>query len=159
MDALDEIVELVKDLEAALAIVRTNAKHLNLTLMSAKVEVELTASKKAEGGIKFDIGVSVDASTERKWSDVHTLILSLDVKQGAGRMGASETTALAEGILELASLHTRVVSLKSTDFETGKLELSLAFEKDTSGNLQVVAGGGKGAKSARRVSVVFRPSE
>lgn len=159
MDSTDEIVELVKDLEAALAIVRTNAaKSLNLTLLKAEVEIGLTATTAAKAGFKFELGVTVDTSAEREWSDVHTLGLVLEPKQGTGKLGATETEALAAGILELAALHKRIADLKSTEFVPGQLKVGVSFERSTSGKLQVVVGPGKSSKSARKVTLSFRPS-
>ncbi len=159
MDAAGEILELVKDLEAALAIVKYNAaSQLNLTLQKAEVEVELIATREARFGFKVEFAISVDTSTEREWSDIHKLTLTLNPKQGTGKLGAAETEALAAAILELAAVHKRLADPPSTEFEAGHLTLSVAFEKSTSGKLQVVAGGGKTSKSARRVSRTFRPS-
>ena len=56
MDAAGEIVELVKNLEAALAIVKYNAaSQLNLTLQKAEVEVELIATREARAASRWNL--------------------------------------------------------------------------------------------------------
>jgi hypothetical protein len=159
MDPVEDVVELVKDLEASLALVRIKAaERLNLTLQKAEVEVNVTTKKSGGGGIKFDIGVSVDASTKVEWSNVHVLTLTLDPKGPSASMGEREMTELAEAIYQLAALHQRMVDLQLTDFNVGNLKLSIAFEKTASGKLQIVAGGGRTSGSSQRVNLAFRPS-
>jgi hypothetical protein len=157
-NSVKDVVELVKDLEAALALVRINAEELNLTLQKAEVEVQGTTKTSSVGGIKFDIGVSVDASTKMEWNKVHVLTLTLDPKGPNASMGVREMNELADGIYELASLHKSVADLKSTDFAVGNFKLSIAFEKTADGKLQVVGGGGRTSGSSHRVNLTFRPS-
>jgi hypothetical protein len=155
VEPVNEIVELVKDLEAALAIVRTNASNqLSLTLLKAEVEVGVTIGKDIKTGGKWAI---IEASANRSWSDGHSLTLMLDLKAGLGHAGAKETEALAAGILELASLHRQIKSLNIAEFEVGNLKLSVQFERGASGGLQVVAGGGGTSKSAQKLNLTFRP--
>jgi hypothetical protein len=158
MTGPDAVVELFKDLEAALAIVRTNsASNLNLTLQKAEVEVELTSTTTAEGGFKFDFGVSLDTSTKRETSSVHVFSLSLEPKAEMGHAGFGETQALASAIYEIVSLHKRL-SEKSLYFNVGALNLTVTFEKTVEGKLQVVGGGGKGSGTVQRLKLSFRPS-
>jgi hypothetical protein len=155
MDQVNEVVELVKDVEAALAIVTTRAAtDMKLTLVKAEVEMALTSSNEVKGGVKFGF---LDASTNRAWVDGHTLSLELTPKGGTGSAGAKETDALAAGILELVSLHKEVQSIPNSAFAVGTLKLSVQFERTTAGSLQVVGGGGKSAKSTQRVNLTLRP--
>jgi hypothetical protein len=159
MTGSDTVVELFKDLEAALAIVRTNAaEKLHLTLQKAEVEVELTVKTDTVAGIKFDIGVSVDTSVERQVSEVHLFSLTLEPKAETGRLGAEETQDLASAIFEVASLHKRIAELKSSPFNVGNLKLSVSFERNTKGKLQIVGGGGRSSGTLQRVLLTFRPS-
>lgn len=159
MTGPDTVVELFKDLEAALAIVRTNsAAKLNLTLLKAEVEVELTATTTATAGFKFDIGVSVDTSTHRETSSVHVFTLTLEPKPEPAKAGFEETQALASAIYEMVSLQKRIAEKGSLYFNVGALKLTVAFERNTEGKLQIVGGGGKSSGSAQRVTLTFRPS-
>jgi hypothetical protein len=159
MKGSDTVVELFKDLEAALAIVRTNtAQSLNLTLQRAEVEVELRVKTSTVAGVKFDIGVSVDTSVQRDVSEVHVFSLTLDPKGETGRMGSEETQDLASAIIEIASLHKKIAELDSSSFSVGDLKLSVSFERNTEGKLQIVGGGGRSSGTAQRVRLTFRPS-
>jgi hypothetical protein len=78
VEGADAVVDLVKDLEAALEIVKARAKKLNLTLKKAEVEVEVTTKNVAKAGGKFELGVSLEASLKRERSHSHVLSLTLD---------------------------------------------------------------------------------
>jgi hypothetical protein len=147
---------LVKDLEAALIIVRTNAAaKLDLTLQKAEVEIAMTSKTSVVGGVKLDIGVSLDASTERERAQVHKLTVELNPKGAVGSAGAEETEDLAASILDVLSLHKKIGELNSDQFDVGALKLSVAFERTTSGKLQIVGGGGKSSALAQRVDLTF----
>jgi hypothetical protein len=159
MKGSEAVVELFKDLQAALAIVRTNAaKKLNLTLLKAEVEVELTIETSAVAGAKWDIGVSLDASATRKSSNVHLFSLTLEPKAETGSMGFDETQDLANAIFEVASLHKSIATLPANSFNVGGLKLSVTFERTTEGKLQIVGGGGRSSGNLQRVHLTFRPS-
>jgi len=154
MDQVNEVVELVKDVEAALAIVATRvATDMKLTLVKAEVEMALTSSNEVKGGVKIGF---LDASTNRAWVDGH-FSLELTPKGGTGSAGAKETDALAAGILELLTLYKEVQSIPNSAFAVGTLKLSVQFERTTAGTLQVVGGGGKSSKSTQRVNLTLRP--
>jgi Trypsin-co-occurring domain 2 len=154
---LSEVVELVKDLEAALAIVRTNASaKLNLTLEKAEVELKMTAKVSTKAGIKFDWGVSWDTSIEKDSSDIQVVKLELSPKGSIGKMGWEETHALADAIVELAALYKDLGAL--TDFDVTGLKLSVAFEKSSEQKLQVIGGGGRTSKTGQRINLTFFPT-
>ena len=108
VDGADAVVELVKDLEAALAIVKAKATKLNLTLKKAEVEVEVTTKNVVKAGGKLELGVSLEASIKRERSHGHVLTLSLDPTAGASKLGWEETHDLADSIIALASLRNQI---------------------------------------------------
>lgn len=158
VDGADAIVDLVKDLEAALAIVRAKATKLNLTLKKADVEVELTAKNVAKAGGKFELGISLEASIQRERSHTHVLTLSLEPTAGAAKMGWEETHDLADSIIALAGLRNEIAKSGSVDFKVGDLVLSVHIQKNTSGGLQIVCGGEGGSENVQKVTLTFRPS-
>jgi hypothetical protein len=159
MSRTDAVIELFKDLEAALAIVRTNAAtKLNLTLQKAEVEVELAVTTSTVAGAKFDIGVSVDTGVKRDVANVHLFSLSLEPKADIGKLGFKETQDLAQAIFEIAQLHKEIAALDSKSFSVGSLKLSVSFERTTEGKLQIIGGGGRTSESVQRLLLTFRPS-
>ncbi len=153
------IVELVKDLEAALIIVRTNAaEKFDLTLQKAEIEIKLTSKKAAVGGFKFELIVPLNATTKNESATSHTLTLELIPKGSVGKAGAKETDAFAASIVELLHVHREVKKLNSTEFDVEGLKLCVQFERTTSGELQVVAGGNKSVTTAQQVKLTFWPS-
>ena len=159
MPRADDVIELFKDLEAALAIVRTNAaKKLGLTLQKADVEVELTVTISTVAGAKFDIGVSVDTGVKKDMTNVHLFSLSLEPKGDIGSLGSEETHDLAQAIVEIAQLQKEIAGLNSKNFSVGSLKLSISFERTTEGKLQIIGGGGRTSQNVQRLNLTFRPS-
>ena len=158
VDGADAVVELVKDLEAALAIVRAKATTLNLTLKKAELEVELTTKNVAKAGGKFELGVSLEASIQRERSRAHILTLSLEPTAGTAKMGWEETNDLANSIIALAGLRNAVARSGFVDFKVGDLALSVHIQRNTSGGLQIVCGGEGGSENIQKVTLTFRPS-
>jgi hypothetical protein len=159
MPRSDDVIELFKDLEAALAIVRTSAaKKLGLTLQKAEVEVELSVTASTVAGAKFDIGVSVDAGVKKDVANVHLFSLSLEPKDDIGSLGSEETHDLAQAIVEIAQLRKEIAGLNSKNFSVGSLKLSISFERTTEGKLQIIGGGGRTSQNVQRLNLTFRPS-
>lgn len=158
VDGADAVVELVKDLEAALAIVKVKATKLNLTLRKAEIEVELTTKNVAKAGGKFELGVSLEASIQRERSNTHVLTLGLEPTAAAARMGWEETHDLADSIIALAALRNQVAKSGFVDFKVGDLVLSVHFQRNTSGGLQIVCGGEGGSENIQKATLTFRAS-
>jgi Trypsin-co-occurring domain 2 len=157
VDGGDAVVELVKDLQEALAIVKAKAKEsLNLTLRRAEVEIEMTTLDVSKAGGKLEIGISLEASIKRERAHTHVFKLTLEPIGGTGRLGWEETHDLADSILALASLRKNIAALKSLDFKVGDLVLELHLEKKTSGGFQIVCGGEGASGNTQKVTLSFR---
>jgi hypothetical protein len=157
VEGADAVVSLVKDVEEALALVREKAKRsLNLTLRRAELEIEMTATNVAKAGGKFELGVTLDASIARERTHVHVLRLTLEPTAGSITMGWETAHDLADSIVALASLRSRVVKLGFTDTKVGDMSLEVHFEKKTSGGLQIIAGGEGGSGNTQKVTLYFR---
>jgi hypothetical protein len=159
VEGANAVVDLVRDLEAALEIVKARAKKLNLTLKKAEVEVEVTTKKVAKSGGKFELGVSLEASLKRESSHNHVLSVTLDPTAGASKMGWKETHDLADSIIALADLRNQIAKEGFVDFSVGDLVLSVHIQRNTSGGLQIVCGGGEGESgNIQKVTLTFRAS-
>jgi hypothetical protein len=153
----DAVIELIKDLQDALAIVRVKALNsLNLTLKKAKVEIEISAKDISKAGGKFELGISLDASIKRERTHTHVLSLVLEPIGVTGKLSGDVAHDLADSILALAALRSRVVALKSTDFKGGDMELEVRFERKKSGGLQIVCGGEGESGNTQKVTLFFR---
>ena len=153
----DAVVELVKDVEEALALVRDKARHsLNLTLRRAELEIEMTATNVAKTGGKFELGIKLDASIARERTHTHVLKLTLEPTAGSMKMGWEETHDLADSIVALASLRNQVAALGFTDVKVGDMSLEVHFEKKTTGGLQIIVGGEGGSGNTQKVTLYFR---
>jgi hypothetical protein len=156
-EGTDAIVELVKDLEEALAIVRVKAWNtLNLTLRKAKLELEITTTNTSKAGTKIEFGISLDASIKRQRGRTHVVSLILEPIPSSSKMGGDEAHDLADSILALAALKNKVAALKSTDFKIGDMELEVHFARKTSGGLQIFCGGEGESENTQKVTLSFR---
>jgi hypothetical protein len=157
VEGADAVVELVKDLQEALAIVKAEAKRsLNLTLKRAEIEVEIHTQDVSKAGGKFEFGISLEASIRRERTHTHVLTLTLEPIGGAGKMGWEETHDLANSIIALAGLRSKVAQLGFTDFKVGDMVLVLHIERKTSGGLQIVCGGEGESGNTQKVTLTFR---
>jgi len=157
VEGADAVVELVKDVEEALALVREKAKRsLNLTLRRAELEIEMTTTNVATAGGKFEMGIKLDASIERERTHTHVLKLTLEPVAGSMKMGWEQTHDLADSIVALASLRNQVAAQGFTDTRVGDMALEVHFEKKTSGGLQIIAGGQGASGNTQKVTLYFR---
>jgi hypothetical protein len=157
VDGADAVVELVKDLEAALAIVKARAKkQLNLTLKQAEIEVEITNINAVKVGGKLELGVSLEASMKRERTHGHVLTLILEPTAGLSKLGWEETHDLADSIVALAGLRNQVAKLGFVDFKVGDMALTLHIQRKTSGGLQIVGGGEGESGNIQKVTLTFR---
>jgi Trypsin-co-occurring domain 2 len=157
VEGADAVIELVKDVEEALVIVRQKAQHsLGLTLKRAELEIEISTQSVAKAGGKLDFGISLDASIKRARSHTHVLSLTLEPTAGSLKMGWEETHDLADSIVALAGLRSQVKKLGFTDFKVGDMTLEIHVEKKTSGGLQIVGGGEGESGNTQKVTLYFR---
>jgi hypothetical protein len=160
MKGVEALVDLVRDTETAVAVVRANAsRQYNLTLLKAELEMNLTTSKAVKAGGKIDLGVSLELSTEHDSANTHRFSITLDPKPDRGKLGEKEVDELSDAILELVALRKRVEALPLSDFTVGNLGLSLHVERSTGGKLQLVAGGGGKATTSHKINLTFRPEK
>src|SRR5262245_14158454 len=105
MNGADALVDLVKKIERALAIVADKAKKEKLGLSLQRSELHLKASSKKSGKIggKIEFGVSLEASAGKEWSKAHSLVLGLTPKTKIDLGGEVESEELADTIFEVAS--------------------------------------------------------
>lgn len=157
VEGVDAVVELVKDLEEALAIVREKAsRSLHLTLRRAELQIELSTQNVSKAGGKFEFGVSLEASLKRARTHTHVLSLTLEPTPGSRTMGWEETHDLADSIIALAALRTKITELGFTDFKVGDMTLEIHIERKTSGGLQIVCGGEGETGNIQKVTLYFR---
>jgi len=155
-EGTDAVVQLVEDLEYALAIVRVKAKHsLGLTLRKARVEIEFSTNEIKKAGGKLEFGISLDASIKRERGHTHILSLILEPGPQAGKLDGDEAHDLADSILAIAALRTKVAA-KSKEFKIGDMELEVHFARKTSGGLQIVCGGEGESENTQKVTLSFR---
>ena len=156
VEGADAVVELVKDLEYALAIVRVKAKNsLKLTLRKAKLEIELSAKDVSKAGGKFEFGISLDASVKRERKHTHVLSLILEPIPEGGKLGGDEAHDLADSILALAALRNKIAALQSGEFKVGDMELEVHFARKKSGGFQIVCGGEGESRADMRTNVLW----
>jgi len=157
VEGADAVVELVKDLEYALAIVRVKALNsLNLTLRKARLEIELSTKDVSKTGGKFEFGISLDASVKRERKHTHVLTLILEPIASGGKLGGDEAHDLAESILALAALRNKVAALQSGELKVGDMELEVHFARKKSGGFQIVCGGEGESENKQKVTLFFR---
>jgi hypothetical protein len=157
VEGADAVVELVKDVQEALAIVKAKAKRsLNLTLTKAELEIEISTQNVAKAGVKLELGISLEASIKRERSHKHVFSLVLEPTKEIARMGWEETHDLADSIIALAGIRNDVARLGFTDFKIGDLVLELHIEKKTSGGLQIACGGEGESGNTQKVTLYFR---
>lgn len=157
VDGAAAVVELAKDVEEALILVKEKARRsLNLTLRKAELEIEMTATNVVKAGGKFELGIKLDASIARERTHTHVLKLTLEPTGGAMKMGWEQTHDLADSIVALASLRNQIAALRFTDTKVGDMSLEIHFEKKTTGGLQIVAGGEGASGNTQKVTLYFR---
>jgi PHP family Zn ribbon phosphoesterase len=159
MSGTEGLIDLVRKVEQALAIVasRTAGEKLGLTLQKAELNLKVSTRKSAKTGGKIDFGVSIDLSTENEWSRAHTLRLSLTPKTKIA-LGESENQELAGDIFEIASAVKELQKAVAGNFNASEATVSLEIEATRDGKLQVVTGGGGKWINSHEITLTFRPS-
>jgi hypothetical protein len=155
----DSLVDLVRQLEGALAIVasRTKKEKLGVTLQKADLRLKVATKKSTIIGGKIEWGVSVDVSAGGEWSRAHTLVLSLIPKVKI-EMGKPESEELADTIFEIASAISTLQKTVSGHFNASEASISIDVEQSKNGKVQVVAGGGAQRINSHTVELSFRPT-
>ena len=159
MSDSDALVNLVKQIEEALAIVasKTKKEKLGLTLQNAELHLKVSTKKSGKVGGKIDWGVSIDLSAEKEWSRAHSLVLSLTPKAKI-EMGKSESEDLADTIFEIASAVGQLQKTVAGHFNPSEASVSIDVEQAENGKIQVVAGGGGTWTNSHTIKLSFRPS-
>jgi hypothetical protein len=157
VEGSDAVVELVKDVQYALAIVRVKARNsLDLTLKKAKLEIEISTKDTTKTGGKFEFGITLDASIKRERTHTHVMSLILEPIGLTGKLSGDVAHDLADSILALAAVRNNVAALPSTDLKVGDMELEVRFERKKSGGLQIVCGGEGESGNTQKVTLYFR---
>jgi hypothetical protein len=159
MNGADGLVDLVRKIEEALAIVanRTKDGALGLTLQKAELHLKVATKKAAKAGGKIEFGVSIDVSAEKEWSRAHTLVLALTPKTKIG-LGKTESEELADSIFEIASAVNQLQRTVAGNFNASEATVSIDVEESKDGKLQIVAGGGGKWTNSHTIKLTFRPS-
>jgi hypothetical protein len=155
----DSLVDLVSQIEEALAIVasRTKNEKLGVTLQKADLRLKVATKKSAIVGGKIEWGVSIDLSAESAWSRAHTLVLSLIPKVKI-EMGKPESEELADTIFQSASAINTLQKTVSGHFNPSEASVSIDIEQSKDGKVQVVAGGGAQRTNSHTIELSFRPT-
>ncbi len=157
MKGADQLVELVRAIEDALAIVRYRTeKRLGISLQKAELELRFAAKKTAGVGGSIEIIVPIEAGVERAWSNLQTFTLSLTPAGGSLDLGEPPANELADAILALAATIDQLARVKPASFTLGTAGLSIGVELTTEGKLQVVFGGGGKSSTAHTINLTFR---
>lgn len=159
MSGADALVDLVRKIEKALAIVasRTRNEKLGLTLQKAELELKISTKKAAKTGGKIDFGVSIDVSVEQEWSRAHTLVLSL-IPKAKIALGKNESEELADDILEIAAAINQLQKTVAGNFNASEATVSVDIEETKDGKLQIVTGGGGKRTHSHKITLNFRAS-
>jgi hypothetical protein len=154
MNEADALIDLIRKIEEALAIVAHRTENLGITLEKAELELKVASRKSAKAGGKIDFVVSIDASVEKEWSKAHTVTLSL-IPKAKVVLGKDESSLLAETIIIMANAMRRAVT---GNFNASEATVSIDIEETKDGSIQVVGGGGGNWANSHLVKLTFRPN-
>lgn len=156
---METLADVVTILQKALAIVRSRTHgELGITLLRAEINLNLSAVRKKAAGIKFEYFVPIKIGVEREQTTTHELGMTLTPAPDAADLGGTpETEDLADSVIQLASEATKVRTQVADQFALSDFSIALQIAVNKEGQLQVVAGGAKGAAHGHQVKLTFRP--
>lgn len=156
----DQVVDLVRHIEHALAIVRDRMyqQKLGITLTQADILLIMVTEKRVMAGGTLELLVPITASATRTNVATQTFEFSLIPPRGALSLGSSESNALATAIMDFAEAFNKIATRSSAIFTLANGNVTIDMATTTAGELQVIAGGGYDKSTTHTIKLMFRKS-
>lgn len=154
----DQVVELVRRIEHALAIVRDcmYQQKLGITLIQADILLIMVTEKRATIGGDVDLLVPIKASATRTNVATQTFEFSLIPPKGAASLRSSESNSLATVIMDFAKAFNKIATRNSAMFMLTNGYITVDMVTTTEGEAQIVFGGGYNRSKTHTIKLMFR---